>query len=293
MNREDAIKRAMDLPCWDDPSSPEILGGGSTNHNIKLMDRGQSYVVRVGGDILHHQVMRFNELACHQAAERVELSPPIVFAGEGVLAMEFVDGHTLSAEDIRRSEILEKIVPVIKRLHRDGTKAVRGPVITFWVFHVIRDYAAHIISEGSPYAPEMTKFLEICGALEQAVGPVDIVLGHNDLLPANFIDDGDKVWLLDWDYGGFNSPLFDLAGLASNAEFSAEQESRLLEMYFEYPVSDQLFQSFHAMKCASLLRETMWSMVSELHSDIDFDYPAYTANNRARFNDALNDFRTL
>ena len=125
--------------------------------------------------------------------------------------------------------------------------------------------------------------------LEQAVGPVEIVFGHNDLLAANLIDDGSRLWLVDWEYGGFNSPLFDLGGLASNNELSPALEERLLELYFEAPATDDLRRRYHAMKCASLLREAMWSMVSEIHLTIDFDYQAYTAENLDRFERAYAD----
>ena len=119
--------------------------------------------------------------------------------------------------------------------------------------------------------------------LESAVGPVGIVFGHNDLLAANFIDDGDRIWLIDWEYAGFNSALFDLGGLASNNELDAEQEHWMMERYFGASPGEARLASYAAMKCASLLREAMWSMVSELHSDIDFDYVAYTEENLERF----------
>ena len=119
--------------------------------------------------------------------------------------------------------------------------------------------------------------------LESAVGPVEIVFGHNDLLAANFIDDGDRIWLIDWEYAGFNSPLFDLGGLASNNELDAAQERWMMERYFGASPGEALLASYAAMKCASLLREAMWSMVSELHSGIDFDYAAYTGENLERF----------
>ena len=118
-----------------------------------------------------------------------------------------------------------------------------------------------------------------------------MVFGHNDLLCGNLLDDGDRLWLIDFDYAGFNSPLFDLGGLASNNGLSAEQEEWMLGTYFETPVKDDLRHRFGAMKCASLLRETMWSMVSEITSEIDFDYAAYTAENLARFRAAYAEFR--
>ena len=172
-------------------------------------------------------------------------------------------------------------------------RELRGPILTFWVFHVLRDYAATLRDGGSSYVAKLGALLRTASQLEQAVGPVQLVLGHNDLLAANFLDDGSRLWLLDWEYGGFNSPLFDLAGLASNNELSQGQERTMLESYFEAPLTDQLAHQYHAMKCASLLRETMWSMVSEIHSEIDFDYAQYTEKNLLRFQTTLSDFQNM
>ncbi|MBN9886313.1 phosphotransferase [Salipiger abyssi] len=293
MTLDEAIHRALSLPIWRDPQDAQALSGGITNHNIRLSDAGRDYVVRVGGDIPVHQVMRFNELACHRAAHAVGLSPAIVHAEPGILAMDFVPGRALTEADIRDPETLVRVLPLIKRLHREGTRQLRGPVLMFWVFHVVRDYAATLRDAGSPHVPSLPEFLEIAEALEAAVGPVEVVLGHNDLLPANLLDAGDRMWLIDWDYGGLNSPLFDLAGLASNAGLDAAQERGLLADYYGKPADDALWRAYAAMKCGSLLRETMWSMVSELHSEIDFDYAAYTAENRARLAAALKDFERL
>ena len=127
--------------------------------------------------------------------------------------------------------------------------------------------------------PQLQKFLNINADLEKTIGTIDLCFGHNDLLAGNFIDDGRRLWLIDWDYAGFNSPLFDLANLASNNEFPEILEQELLEMYFEQTISADLWNRYFAMKCASLLLEAMWSMVSETHSTLDFDYAKYTTDN--------------
>ena len=88
--------------------------------------------------------------------------------------------------------------------------------------------------------PELPRLLATAEKLEKAVGAIELVFGHNDLLAANLIDDGQRLWLVDWEYGGFNSPLFDLGGLASNNELVPEQEDWLLEAYFGAPVTDDL-----------------------------------------------------
>jgi thiamine kinase-like enzyme len=160
---------------------------------------------------------------------------------------------------------------------------LRGPLLVFWVFHVIRDYAHTLADDNGRYASRLSELVEKATDLELAVGPIDLVFGHNDLLPGNFIDDGARIWLIDWDYAGFNSPLFDLANLASNSDLEAEQEAWMLRTYYGRPPDQRLLVSYQAMKCASLLREAMWSMVSEIHSKIDFDYPAYTLDYMDRY----------
>jgi thiamine kinase-like enzyme len=201
--------------------------------------------------------------------------------------MRFLEGRTLTAADIGSPENLTRIVPLLKRVHRVMPRYLRGPILAFWVFHVIRDYAHTLDEAKSRYASRLPELLDVAENLELAVGPVDFVFGHNDLLPANFIDDGSRIWLFDWDYAGFNTPLFDLANLASNAGFDREQEDWLLNAYFGRRPDAHMLASYGAMKCASLLRESMWSMVSEITSKIDFDYPAYTADYLDRFARAL------
>ena len=139
----------------------------------------------------------------------------------------------------------------------------------------------------------LSRFLEINHDLEKTVGKIELCYGHNDLLSGNFIEDNQRLWLVDWDYAGFNSPLFDLANLVSNNEYSEGLERDLLEMYFENEVSDDLWKCYFAMKCASLLRESMWSMVSEIYSTLDFDYVQYTSVNLVRFENTYAEFRKL
>lgn len=288
-----AIEKAMSLSIWQAPHQAALLGGGITNFNVMLTDQGERYVVRVGQDIPLHQIMRFNELAVHRAAQAIGVAPAVVHAEPGVLVLEFVDGGSLDEAAVRKDDMLARILPMLKRCHTEGMQALRGPVLTFWVFHVLRDYAASLREGGSNYQPLLEPLLQTASQLEQAVGPVQLVLGHNDLLAANILDDGTRLWLLDWEYGGFNSPLFDLAGLASNNELSEAQECAMLESYFETQLTQQLAHQYHAMKCASLLRETMWSMISEIHSEIDFDYAVYTEKNLTRFKAALSDFQSM
>ena len=283
MSTSEILDRIQELPCWQGTIKSEPLLGGITNVNYRVEDANGTYVVRVGSDIPEHHVMRFNELAANRAAHAAGVSPAVVYAEPALTVLEFVKSRTLTPEDIRAPNMLPRIVDLVKRFHRDAPKHLRGPALIFWVFHVIRDYGATLDEQNSPHGKLVRELVEISNALEVASGPFDMVLGHNDLLAANLLDDGDRLWLIDFDYAGFNSPLFDLGGLASNNELSSKQEEATLEAYFEMAVTDELRHRYAAMKCSSLLRETMWSMVSELTSNLDFNYADYSAENLARF----------
>ncbi|MGH6901613.1 MAG: phosphotransferase, partial [Geminicoccaceae bacterium] len=262
------------------------------NHNFLVEDRGQRFFVRIGQDFEVHNVLRRFELAASRAAHAAGLAPEVVYAEPGAMVFRYVEGRTLAPADVREPAMLERIVPLLRTCHREMPRHFRGPAPIFWVFQVLRDYAARLAEEQHRLAAGLPRYLAAAERLEAAVGPVEVAFGHNDLLAANLIDDGKRLWLVDWEYAGFNSPLFDLGGLASNNELAPELEERLLELYFDAPVTDELRRRYGAMKCASLLREAMWSMVSELHLTVDFDYVAYTADNLDRFERACRALQT-
>ncbi|MFT4181495.1 MAG: choline kinase family protein [Rhizobium sp.] len=283
--------RIQALGIWRGPVEIAPLVGGITNRNYLVTNGGRRFVVRLGADIPVHHISRANEVAASRAAHAAGLSPAVIHHEPGILVLDYIDGKALAAADIREPATLQRVVSLVRACHREVARHFRGAAAIFWVFHVVRDYAAFLDERSSRYRTSLASFLDAAERLEKAAGPFDIAFGHNDLLAANFLDDGTRLWLIDWDYAGFNTPLFDLGGLASNNEFSEAQEVRMLETYFEAPADAGLLRRYQAMKCASLLRETMWSMVSEIHSDIDFDYSAYTNENQARFERAYRSFR--
>jgi thiamine kinase-like enzyme len=284
---------AAGLACWHGPVDPQPLAGGITNTNFVVADRGRKYVVRVGADIPVHHILRWHELAASRAAHAAGISPAVVHAEPGAMVLDFVEGRTFGPEDVRQRSNLERIVALVRRAHRDLPRSLRGPTLVFWVFHVLRDYAATLREGGGRMSDELSGLLARAERLERAVGPIELVFGHNDLLAANFLDDGRRLWLIDWDYAGWNSPLFDLGGLASNSELDEALRLWVLEAYFERPLTDELRRRAQAMLTASLLREAMWSMVSELHSTVEFDFASYTAENLARFERAWAVFEAM
>jgi thiamine kinase-like enzyme len=288
-----ARDRVINLDFWSSPVEPEPLGGGITNTNFVVEDRGKRFVVRVGEDIPVHGVMRFNEIAAARAAHAAGISPEVVYSVHGIFIMRYIEGRTLTEPEVRESQNLERIIHLIRVCHNEIPKHFKGPALVFWPFHVCRNYI-HAAREGNSRMIEsLPRFLDINEELENTVGEIKLVFGHNDLLAANFIDDGKRLWLLDWDYAGYNTALFDLANLSSNNELSLQQEDGMLETYFNQPVTDRLRRRLVAMKCVSLLRETLWSIVSEITSTLDFDYVSYTAKNFLRFENAYEAFRKM
>ncbi len=287
------IDLVRQLAIWVGPVDPQPVPGGITNANFVVESKGRKYFVRTGDDIPIHGIMRFNELAASLSAHAAGLSPAVIHHEPGVLVLDYIEGRTLTEEEVRKPGNLERILPLIRGCHQEVPKYFRGPALIFWVFHVIRDYAATLKAGGSRMTDRLPEFQSVADRLERAVGPVNLVFGHNDLLSGNFMDDGVRLWLIDFDYAGYNSPLFDLGGLSSNNGLEEAQERWLLETYYESELDEPTWRAYTAMKCASLLRESMWSMVSEIHSTLDFDYQVYTEENLVRFETAMRKFERL
>ena len=270
------------LPIWKDDIDITTIEGGITNQNFLVQEKSKKFFVRLGNDIPEHNVSRSNELMANKAAFEAGVSPAVVYNSKGVLILDYIEGVTLSADGIK--DKLESIIPLLKKIHYEIPKKLYGQSLIFWVFHVIKNYAKFLRDHKSSYSNLLPDLLSQSAKLEKNSSPYEIVFGHNDLLPGNFLDDGSRLWVIDWEYAGFNTPLFDLGGLASNCDFSQKEEIYLLENYFNKKIDDKLLLQYNSLKCASLLRETMWSMVAELISKIDFNYNNYTQKNLLKFN---------
>ncbi|WP_269930995.1 phosphotransferase [Aminobacter sp. HY435] len=285
---EDRIRA---LPLWNGVVTISPLKGGISNESWLVEDRNGRHVARFGKDYPFHHVSREREVMVARAAHEAGFAPELRYAAPGVMVSEFLGAKTYGADDVRANAA--RIAHMIRRFHTEMPKHVSGPGFMFWAFHVIRDYARTLAAGGSRMAAELPRYLDLADRLEQAQAPLPIVFGHNDLLPANFLDDGDRLWLIDFEYAGFSTAMFDLAGTASNAGMTAEESDELLTSYFGDKPDQAIRRSHQAMQCASLLREAMWSMVSEIHlSAPGVDYVAYTAENLDKLEAALETYRT-
>ena len=282
----DLEARIAALPCWRGAVTLAPLHGGMSNASYLVDDGGERFVARCGGDIPVHHVFRDRERAASVAAHAAGLSPEVVQCEPGVMVLRHVAGRTCTEADLRAN--IGPIAALLARCHRDVARHLAGPAGAFWVFHVIRDYARTLRAAGSRTDTELARYAALADALEAQQVPLPVVFGHHDLLPGNVLDDGERLWLIDWEYGGFGTAMFDLANLAANGGFSPAEDQLLLETYFAQPVRDETWRAFDAMKVASALREAAWAMVSALHLAVPgVDYAAHAADYLARTEAAL------
>lgn len=280
MSDEDRI---LALPCWNGSIVVVPLSGGLSNANYRVRDASGSHVVRFGSDFPFHHVSREREVMVARAAHVAGFAPAVEYAAAGVMVTAFVEARTFAAEDVKSNP--ERIGRLVRDFHRSMPFHVSGPGYMFWPFHVVRDYVRTL-------GQDLLQHLAEARAFEDAQQPLPIIFGHHDLLPANFLDDGTKLWLIDFEYAGFGTAMFDLAGASSNAVMNADEKAQLLRAYFGTVPDAGFMQAFAAMECASLLRETLWAMVSGLFlAAPGVDYDAYTLENRRRYAAALDAYQ--
>jgi thiamine kinase-like enzyme len=274
------------LPCWQGDWTAEPLIGGLSNEIWKVTDAAGAHVVRFGRDYPWHHVSREREAMAARAAHAAGFAPEVEFTGPGVMVTTYVDARTWDAADVASDP--ERVARLLSSFHREMPEHVSGPGYMFWPFHVVRDYARTLSETHSSYAAELPRFLSLNTALEARQVPLPIVYGHHDLLPANFLEDGSRLWIIDYEYAGFSTPMFDIAGAAANAGLERDASVKLLATYFGHEPAPDLLRAFDAMQCAALLREAMWAMVSALHmSAPGVDYDAYAEENLAALNAAM------
>ena len=237
----------------------EALGGGITNHNFKVRVDGEALVLRIGGkDTALLGIDREHEHEAARMAARLGIGPEVVRFEDGVLVTRFVDGEVGRADP-------RTVGTLLRRLH--DAPAIAG---RFDSFRVVEAYAAAVSERGRSLPDAFGRAHELAGQIEALRRAAPSVTCHNDLLAANFIDDGERVWVVDWEYAGMGDPFFDLANFAVNNGLDEDGESALLEAYGS---SDT--RALTLMRFMSDFREAMWGVVQQTISELDFDFEAY------------------
>jgi thiamine kinase-like enzyme len=273
---------------WPDGiRSLEPLGGGITNRNFKvtLLD-GAQVVLRVGGkDTELLGIDRDNEHAATRAAAEAGLAPEVVafVEPEGYLVTRFVDGGPVPVEDVRRLATLREIAGGLRRFH-DGP-AIPG---RFDSVRVVEAYCATATGRGVALPPGYAAAKEVADRIESARGVQPPAPCHNDLLNANFISDGERIWIVDWEYAGMGDRFFDLANFSVNHELSADENEELLRLYFGEVLEDDV-RSLTLMRFMSDFREAMWGVVQQGLSELEFDFADYAESHFERLRATADD----
>jgi thiamine kinase-like enzyme len=243
------------------PVTIEPLGGGITNRNFRVEVGGETFVLRIGGeDTQLLGIDRRSEHAASRVAAELGLAPEVVafLEPEGYLVTRFVAG------EVGRVDV-PQVGVALRRLHD-------GPSIPsrFDSFRVVEAYREIADDRGVATPPPYDWAHTIASRIEQRRRGEPPRPCHNDLLNANFIAEGDRLWIVDWEYAGMGDPFFDLGNFAVNHELDAEGERLLLESYGSGDPEPLILMRF-----MSDFREAMWGVVQQAISTLDFDFRTY------------------
>jgi thiamine kinase-like enzyme len=250
------------------------LSGGITNRNHVIEVDGERFVVRLPGRDTHLlEIDRECEQVAATRAAELGIAPPVLGRFDDCLVTRFVVGAEIPAAEFRQPATLDAIAAILRRLH--GSRPLSHAFDAFAVPRLHRDAA---VSRGVAIPPEYERAASVVEKVAAAFAttPDPPVPCHNDLLRANFLRDGQRLWLLDWEYAGMNDRAFDLGNLAVNNDLAPEAEERLAAAYHGRATARTLAR-LRLMKVVSDTREAMWAVVQQGISTIGFDYHTYAA----------------
>jgi thiamine kinase-like enzyme len=255
------------------------LSGGITNRNYLVSAAGMAerYVLRLAGNDTHLLgISREVEHAATVAAAGVGVGPEVAafIRPEGYLVTRFIVGVAVDDVAVHTTETLRRVADSIRRVH-DGP-AIPG---LFIPYRIVEAYRALALARGVTIPPEYELAQAIARRIELALlqAPIEMRPCHNDLLNANFIDDGQRIRIVDWEYAGMGDPFFDLGNFSINHELAPEEDTILLAAY-EGAVRPDRAARLELMRVMSDFREAMWGVLQQGISSLDVDFRAYAAD---------------
>ena len=288
----EGVSEAVELLWPGQVATVTELGGGITNRNYRVDVGGEAFVLRIGGaktSLLG--IDRAVEAEAGRRAFEVGVGPEVVsFDPErGWLVCRFVDGRPVSLEEMREPVVLARAAGALRAFHTAA--AIPG---RFDAWDVAQDYRDKAIAAGVDVPAEFDGAWEVAERIRNARREQPAIPCHNDLLNANFLDDGSPpsasptpphewggVRIVDWEYAGMGDRFFDLANFSVNHEFAVDDDVRFLAAYFGEARDDDL-ASLRLMRYMSDFREAMWGVLQSGISDLDFDFRAYASKHFAR-----------
>jgi thiamine kinase-like enzyme len=271
----DAVERVW--PGRD--ARAEVLGGGITNHNLKVVVDSETFVLRVAGkDTGLLGIDRSVELAATEVAAAVGVGPEVVafVEPEGWLVTRFIDGEIPTIERMREPDTLVRVAAALRAFHE-----VRQIPGAFDSFRVVEGYRETALARGGRVPADYDWAHGIARNIELRRSAAAPVPCHNDLLNANFLDDGERLRIVDWEYAGMGDRFFDLANFSINHELDTDASGTLLRAYFG-EVRDEDVAALELMRFMSDFREAMWGVVQSAVSELDFDFDGYAAEHFGR-----------
>ena len=267
----DAV-RALAPVLGEPESAPVALEGGITNRNFRLRWGGRDCVLRCPGkDTALLGIDRRTEWAATRAAAAAGVGPePIAFdPGLGCLVTAFIDGRPVEAEELRAR--IPELATALRAIHG-------GPPLpsAFDPFAVVADYARIASERGGAIPPEVAELAPAAAAIRAELGGPEHgpVPCHNDLLTANFLDDGERLRILDWEYAGMGDRFFDLANFSNHHDLSVPEMETLIAVYFGESTAGRLAR-VQLMRPMAAFWEGMWGVVQATCSELDFDFMGY------------------
>ena len=252
------------------------LSGGITNRNflISMADEEDRFVIRLAGNDTHLLgISREVEHAATVAAAGVGIGPEVTafIRPEGYLVTRFIVGKPVSLEQVHQPATVRRVADSIRRIH--GGPAIPG---LFVPLRIVEAYLALATSRGVPRPAAWAAAHAVGRRIERALldAPIELRPCHNDLLNANFIDDGERIRIVDWEYAGMGDPFFDLGNFSVNHDLAADEDAVLLAAY-EGEVRPPRLARLALMRIVSDFREAMWGVLQQGISTLDVDFVAY------------------
>jgi thiamine kinase-like enzyme len=269
------------------------LDGGITNRNFRVNFGGTDYVVRLPGkrtELLG--IDRTAECIANRAAADLGIAPRVATMLEdpSCLVTAFIPAREMTLDELRTPEAIAEVAHDLRLLHESGTELPSS----FDAFRLVEQYAETGRANGTEPPPEYDGALAAARSIQAAVdgqAEHEPVPAHNDLLTANFLRNGGRIQLIDWEYAGMGDRWFDLGNFAANNELDEAQEAQLLEAYFGEPADEHRLATLRLFRVMSDFREAMWGVVQSGVSELDFDFTSYARKHFDRLGRTLHDPR--
>jgi thiamine kinase-like enzyme len=253
------------------PRTVEELPGGLTNRNYKVTTPDGTFVARIalgGTELL--AIDRDNEYRNSVTAAAAGAGAPVIEyrPQDRLLVLGFIEGRTLASTDVADERNIPRIAQACRRLHAGGRFGN-----DFDMFDIQRGYLAVARSRGFRIPAGYDDLLPSFSAAEKALAarPTATVPCHNDLLAANFIDDGDRIWLIDYELSGNNDPCFELGNIASESQLSGDALAALVTAYYGRPRRSMIARS-RLFGLVSMYGWTLWGAIQNGASPLEYDF---------------------